>query len=255
MLRILIFLNLFLLGSCAQQPKQNFSDLATVWQQSSAELTALSHQAYNIARLQLNKSLKIKSKKPLAIIVDVDETVLDNSPYQVKNILEDREFNQNNWSEWLEVAKAPAVAGAVNFLNYAKRNGVKTFYVTNRSNSSFKSTLKNLKEQGFPITSDQLRPKIDKSSSKEVRRREILKKYNVVLYIGDSLGDFNKDFEKVAFGKRKDIVTKYKNDFGRSYIVLPNPMYGEWLESIYKYDHTLSKEEKKHLRHQILEGY
>ncbi|EQC45349.1 5'-nucleotidase, lipoprotein e(P4) family [Bacteriovorax sp. Seq25_V] len=255
MLRNLIFLSLFLLMSCAQQPKQNFSDLATVWQQSSAELTALSYQAYNTARLQLNRSLKIKSKKPLAIIVDVDETVLDNSPYQVKNIFEDREFNQENWSEWLEVAQAPAVAGAVDFLNYAQRNNVTTFYVTNRNNKNFEATYKNLKAQGFPITRNQLRPKVDPNSSKEKRRLEILKKYNVVLYIGDALGDFNKDFEKVEFGKRKEVVEKYKNDFGRSYIILPNPMYGEWLESIYKYDHSLSNEEKKHLRHQILEAY
>lgn len=253
----LYFTTLLLFISCAQNSKNNYdiADIATTWQQSSAELTALSYQAYNLARLQLESEMRKRHAMPLAIIVDVDETVLDNSPYQVKNMELKRLYNGDNWREWVELAKADAVAGAAEFLNFAASKGVKTFYVTNRNILTFEATFKNLKEKGFPISREQLMPKNENNNSKEKRRLEVLKKYYVTMYIGDALGDFHKDFEGRQFSERRSVVEKYKNDFGRKFIVLPNAMYGEWLESIYNYNHKLTEDEKSKLRQSVLKSY
>lgn len=245
-----------LLSSCAlsRKKEQTYQEFATLWMNTSAELTALSYQAYNIARLRLDQKLKTQTKKPKAIIVDVDETVLDNSPYQVTNILDHRSYTEDNWKEWLDLAKAPSVKGASEFLNYAKSKGVTTFYITNRKMNSFEVTYKNLVDQKFPITKSQLIPRTESGNSKENRRIEVLKKYDVIMYFGDSLGDFHKDFEKVEFKNRKEVVEKYKKNFGDNFIILPNPMYGEWIDSIYNYNHTLSEKEKKKLRFEVFKS-
>lgn len=251
-----IILITFLLSSCVtNQVRQNDALHATLWQQSSAELTALSYQAYNLAKSRIHSELKKPSKKPRAIIVDVDETVLDNSPYQGKLIKNNAVYTRESWSEWIDAKAAPALAGAVDLLNFAEKNNIKTFYITNRSIKNFDATYENLKLQGFPITREQLMPKEVESGSKESRRLIVEENYNVILLMGDALGDFNKDFEAVDQEKRKSVVEKYRYDFGARYIILPNPMYGEWRESIYDYDHTMPESKKKEKELSIIKSY
>lgn len=123
--------------------------VATLFHQKAAECRALSYQAYNIARLILDNELRRMSlTKKLAVIVDVDETVLDNSPFQVKIILEKTQYPEY-WNEWCELAQAKALPGAVEFLNYAKSKGVEVFYITNRKENFKKKPLKILKQKVF----------------------------------------------------------------------------------------------------------
>lgn len=235
--------------------KQNDSLHATLWQQTSGELTALSYQAYNLAKVRIHSELKKPSKKPRAIIVDVDETVLDNSPYQGKLLKENSTYNKESWNKWIEVKAAPAIAGAVDLLNFAAKNDIKTFYITNRSMVNFEATYENLLNEGFPISKEQLMPKPTSDNSKEERRLKVEEEYNVIMYMGDSLGDFNKEFEKVEQAKRKTVVEKYRYDFGGRYIILPNPMYGEWKDSIYDYQHSLPESEKKKKEQEVIKSY
>jgi len=106
--------------------------LATLFQQKAAEKRALSYQAFNIAKLSLDSQLKVADlTKPLAVVVDIDETVLDNSPFEAKSILNNSDYPKY-WNEWCQLAAAKPLAGSVEFLNYAKSKGVVVFYITNR---------------------------------------------------------------------------------------------------------------------------
>src|SRR6476661_8943558 len=111
---------------------------ATLWMQKAAEYRALAYQAFNLARWQLDADLKGKNKKdipkaerkkPRAVVVDIDETVLDNSPTQAYGLRNRTGFDLKGWYAWGEMRKAKAIPGAVDFLNYAVTKGVKVFFV------------------------------------------------------------------------------------------------------------------------------
>ncbi len=124
--------------------------LGTLYHQQSAEYKAACYQAYNLGRLLLDKDLADKNiDKHRVIVVDIDETVLDNSPYQAECILEN--FNYPvRWDEWCNKASADAIPGALDFLLYARSNGVSVFYITNRKEHLKQVTIQNLVNLGFP---------------------------------------------------------------------------------------------------------
>jgi len=261
-MRILnILLLAVLITSCANHRKENvdYQEAGTLWLQSSAEAKALIYQAFNIARLRLDQDLRKKgrkyNKKKRAIVVDVDETIVDNSPYQAKNVLIGREYSSSNWAEWIDLANAQALPGAVEFLNYAKSKGVEVFFITNRKQRGYEATLKNLKNLGFPVSRKNLFLRQGHDHSKEVRRQNALKKHRFVLLMGDTLGDFGPFFEKQSFEKRHELTDKYSKEFGKKFIILPNPMYGEWLGSVYKYNYDLTHKEKRKIRRNKLKPY
>ena len=134
--------------SCANHSvNQDHLEMATLWTQKSGEARAISYQAFNFAKRLLNESLRKASRKPRAIIVDVDETVVDNSPFQAMGILKNTSYPVG-WREWIDAASAKAIPGAVEFLSYANKKGVEVFYVTNRKVIGKEPTLKN-KNLGF----------------------------------------------------------------------------------------------------------
>jgi len=146
----------------AQQPAPK-SDLeyqtgGVLYTQKAAEYRALAYQAYNLARLRLDADLEKKNlkklpkterKRPRAIVVDIDETVLDNSPANAKGIITGRPFNTADWYAWSELRKAKPVPGAVDFLNYAMSKGVKIFYISNRDEVQKAATIDNLQKAEF----------------------------------------------------------------------------------------------------------
>ena len=224
---------------------------ATLYMQKAAEYRALAYQAYNLARWQLDSDLdkknvkklpKAERVKPRAIVVDVDETVLDNSPAQGYNIKNRLPFDLKGWYAWGEMRKAKAIPGAVEFLNYAVSKGVKIFYVSNRDREpQLQPTIDNLKSVGFNDVSTEnvlLRIKDDKGnniSTKTPRRDLISQKYRIVVLMGDNLDDFSDVFERKSIADRFVEVDKIKTDWGRRWIVLPNAMYGTWENAIYEY--------------------
>ena len=164
---------------------------ASLYQQRAAEYKALCFQAYNIARLRLDEALKHKGKKPLAVITDVDETLLDNSPYDAARAVKDKDYEPAGWKAWTAKGIADTVPGAPSFFKYAASKGVTVFYVTNRDEDEREGTTKNLKLYNLP-NADKAHVILRQTvSSKEARRQQILKNYNVVLYCGDNLPDFD----------------------------------------------------------------
>jgi 5'-nucleotidase (lipoprotein e(P4) family) len=241
--------------SSAQNITANGKLLASLFQQRAAEYRALCYQAFNIARVRLDEAFLKPQSKPLAIITDIDETVLDNSPYDVKQSLVGKDYEQSSWEQWTALAKADTIPGAVSFLKYASSKGVRIFYLTNRAETERKGTLANLVQAGFPdAVSEQL---ILKSavSSKEPRRQAIAEKYEIVMLMGDNLGDFSSLFDKKSPEERLQNTTLSAAEFGKRFIVLPNPVYGDWELSLYKYNYQLTPAQKDSVIRNVLKSY
>ena len=207
------------------------------FQQKSAEYRALCFQSYNIARLRLMEDLKHRSKKPRAIITDIDETVLDNSPYAVHQAMHNKEYNDSSWYAWTDMAKADTVPGAASFLKFAASKGVQVFYITNRKMREKASTLINLQKFNLPFAdSMHLMVRTDPANgSKEERRHSVLEHYNVILFLGDNLADFSALFDNKSVAERMQNTNNSITDFGSRFIVLPNPVYGDWEAALFNY--------------------
>lgn len=237
--------------------------------QKAAEYRALAYQAFNLARLRLDADLdkknvkrlpKAQRKMPRAIVVDIDETVLDNSPSQAAAIKSGRPFNSADWYAWGEMRKAKAIPGAVEFLNYAVSKGVKVFYVSNRDEVQKAATIENLKKVGFAdaATDNVLLRQTDANgrhiSTKTPRRSSIEEKHRIVMLIGDNLDDFADAFERKGVADRFAETDKAKLEWGNRWIVLPNAMYGTWENALYDYRAaTMSDKDKAEKRSAALE--
>jgi len=213
--------------------------MATLYSYYADEYRALTYQAFNIAWERIDK---IRTDHPnaekLAILVDIDETLLDNSPFEALMIAEDTNYPYM-WNEWCNLANANAIPGAVEFLQYADETGFNIFYVSNRKKDYVQeATMNNLSNLGFPqISEDHFLLRLKRSeevlnpSDKQMRRDEVSALgYEIVMMIGDNLGDFYSDAHDPV--ERSAQLNSFKEEFGRKFIMLPNAMYGNWTESI-----------------------
>jgi 5'-nucleotidase (lipoprotein e(P4) family) len=232
---------------------------ATLWYQTSGEARALYYQGFNLARMMLDRDLRVNrgNRRPRALVVDVDETVLDNSRFQTEQIKRREGYSGAAWTDWCKREQATAVPGAVEFLKYASSRGVRVFYITNRNQNERQCTAENLNKLGFPVVNDQtLLVRTDPAtSSKEPRRQSVASRYRIILLMGDNLNDFTNLFEKRTVEDRNTIVDNLKTQFGSRFIMLPNPMYGDWESAVYGYNPRLSEEEKAKMRKERLKGY
>lgn len=218
---------------------------ALLYQQRAAEYKALCFQAYNLAKLRLDAALKHRHKKPLAIVTDIDETVLDNSPYDAARSVNNLDFDLGLWKQWTAKGIADTVPGAPSFLKYAASKGVTVFYITNRDEDERVGTLKNLKRYNLPNADNAHLFLRDKISSKEARRQQVLKKYEIVLLCGDNLPDFDALYDnKPAEENRNATTEKLKKQFGNKYIVIPNIAYGDFENAFFKFNTKLTIAQK-----------
>jgi 5'-nucleotidase (lipoprotein e(P4) family) len=229
------------------QPAPNLDYIAAgvLYTQKAAEYRALAYQAYNIARLRLDEDFdkknlkklpKAERKMPRAIVVDIDETVLDNSPSNARQVATNTPFNTKDWYAWGEMRKAKAVPGAVEFLNYAVSRGVKIFYISNRDEVQKQATIDNLKSVGFnDVSPERVMLRINGESPKGPRRDVVTKSHRIVLLMGDNLDDFSETFERQSIAERYSAADGFKELWGSRFIVLPNAMYGTWESAIYEY--------------------
>lgn len=241
-----------------QQPRETYAEqflAATLFHQQAAEMRALSYQAYNLATMQLEQAVK-QSDDPskLAIVLDLDETVLDNSPYQAEYILQNFNYPAG-WAEWCRLAEAPALPGAVAFLENAVAHGVQVFYVSNRKDELREATKENFNKVGIPLQAEFHLMLRTAESGKENRRLAISGKYEIIMLIGDNLSDFHQVFDAQSTERRAALADSLKVEFGSRFIVIPNAMYGDWLQALHHHDNSLSSAEKSELFHQLLRGF
>ena len=259
----LLFLPVHLPAQTSTSPQtatdNEYQTAAVLWTQSSAEYRALALQAFTLARMRIDQDLAVQHRsrrrmKPPAIIVDVDETVLDNSRFQAELILRGVGYTSKAWHEWCDRAEAGAVPGALEFLNYSFRRGVRVFYITNRRQTEKAGTVTNLKKLGFPDVSEEtvMIREQGTTSSKESRRQSVRSRYRIALLVGDNLNDFNDDFAGKSIADRKAQVDRERSEFGSQFIVVPNPMYGDWEDAVY--GNASSETERRERRRAALQG-
>ncbi|MDY5741929.1 MAG: 5'-nucleotidase, lipoprotein e(P4) family [Lachnospiraceae bacterium] len=223
--------------------------MAVAWFQTSGEKDALFLQGYNLASMKLKEKIKETSDKPYSIVLDLDETVLDNGPYQAQNIKEGKEYDPKTWNEWCKAAQAKAVAGAKDFLNMANENNVEIYYISDRDEAVLDDTIKNLENEGIPVQARDrvmLKNKDDKSGKKN-RREAVEAKSKLILLFGDNLSDFG-EFSKKSVAERNNTVSEQAKEFGDRYIIFPNPMYGSFESSIYEGKKDLTPKQKMDMR-------
>jgi len=242
-------------GDASEKVSNEHLTMAVLFQQKAAEYNALCYQAFNMAKMRIDNSSKMLGGfKKKAIVVDIDETMLDNSPYEAKMILDSISY-PTEWDTWMNSASAKAVPGALEFAKWVETQKIEIYYISNRKEKYRAPTLKNLQELGFPYADNEhLMLKTDESSKKS-RREKVQEKANIILLIGDNLNDFTEAFERKTTQERFEITDSLKSKFGTSFIVLPDAMYGDWENALYNYDHSLTPHEKIKIRHQKLIGF
>lgn len=204
-----------------------------LYQQRAAEYKALCLQAYQLATMRVEEMSHQQTLRPRAIVTDIDETVLDNSPFTVHYALKGGQYDQRLWEEWTAKAACDTVPGALSFFRFAASKGFTIYYITNRLEKERAVTLQNLQRWGFPQADDEHLLLSSGNSDKEPRREEVAKKYEIAMLVGDNLGDFSKVFYKVTPAERDAAVIRLQQQFAGRFIMLPNIMYGDWLSALY----------------------
>ncbi|MDB5203865.1 MAG: 5-nucleotidase, lipoprotein e(P4) family [Ferruginibacter sp.] len=225
-----------------------------LYQQKAAEYRALCYQGYNIARWQIDNYQPV-SNKPKAIITDIDETILDNSPYAVHQALQGKDYEAATWYQWTDKSAADTMPGAGALLRYAASKGIEVFYITNREERERGSTLQNLQRFGLPNTDNaHFIPKAT-ISSKEQRRQTVMATHEVILLMGDNLADFSLLFDKKTVAERKQNTDANYGAFGKKFIVFPNPGYGDWESSMNQYKYSFTAAQKDSIIRANVTGY
>ena len=246
---------------------QKQSLLAVLFKRTSAEYKANTFQIYTSAKNNIDKALADKSwtalknqlkdyqNLPPAIILDIDETVLDNSEHQVRSIKNGTNY-PIGWKEWVSEESAGALPGVKEFLSYANTKGIKIFYVTNRTHDLEEYTRNNIKSLGLPFDNDMdvLLMKNEKGwgSDKTSRRDLIRKDFRVIQIFGDQLDDFIPLTESAkSVNERKILIDKYADMWGEKWYMLINPMYGEWEEALYEHCWSCYPEENDRVNQRL----
>ena len=229
--------------------------LATLWFQNSPEAKALYYQGFNISKERVLEFKNDPGEKPKAVVVDLDETMVDNSPFQGKMIETGKPFSSDFWADWSSKAKAKAMPGAVDFTHFCDSLGVTVIYISNRGVAELEPTMKNMTDLGFAFVQKENYLLMDTMSGKEPRRNKISEQYDIILLLGDNLNDFSQVFENRGDDWGLSLVNEYSKEFGRRFIVFPNPMYGEWEKNIYNHKRNLPEKERFSLRRKALVSY
>lgn len=247
---------------------------AVLWMQRSVEYRASTETLYRAAADKLDAALKqpnwdalvpeergnpAKGLKP-AVVMDVDETVLDNSPYQARLVRDGKEYDEVTWDAWVAEKKAKPVPGVVDFAKAAQAKGVTIVYLSNRAVHLKEATLANLRSAGLPVADDSVFLGLgtvvegceQNGSEKNCRRLLAGKQYRVLMQFGDQLGDFVQVVANTPQG-RDDLLEQYHDWFGERWWMLPNPSYGSWEAMTFNNDYSQSRDARRQAKRAALD--
>ena len=253
-------------------PNDNLN--AVLWMQDSAEYGAVCETIYRAATAQLDAALadtgrdalvpaerdKPVTGLPPAVVMDVDETVLDNSPYQARLIAGGKEFESASWDAWVAEKRAQPLPGVVEFAQAATARGITVLYVSNRREHLQAATIANLRAVGLPVKDDSVFLGLgtvvpgctQQGTEKDCRRRLAGREYRVLMQFGDQLGDF----VQVPVNTPKDrgqLAGMYRDWFGQRWWMLPNPSYGHWEPAVFGNDWTQPLAKRRAAKHAALD--
>ena len=256
----------------AQEPQPSDLLLATLWMQRSIEFKGNALTVYALARIRLDQALADKNwtaapneqkgdyqNLPPAVLLDLDETAIDNSAYEVWMLKTNQTFSTKTWNEFCAAQISRAIPGAVEFTKLADSKGVKVFYVSNRATETEKDTRANMEKLGFPMGGNvdtflMQNEKPEWGSAKSTRRAVIAKDYRVLLNFGDNFGDFD-DRYRLSEADRLKAFDENKDRWGREWLVLANPTYGSFETAPFGHDFKKSREEQRKAKWDVLEGW
>ena len=247
---------------------------AVLYTQTAVEREALCLQAYRLARLELDRALRDRSwtaakeqgkgyrSLPPAVILDIDETVLDNSAEQARLVLKSEAYSPQTWKAWVDKKLATPIPGALAFTKYAASKGVRVVYVTNRRAAELEATRANLEALGFPLakgedpilTRDGGSGRWKDDSDKGERRKVVAQKYRILLLVGDDFGDFLSGV-KTDVKKLAELLQENVAWVGARWIMLPNAMYGSWEAALYDHQPGKPQDEQLLRKWQALRGH
>lgn len=249
---------------------------AVLWMQRSAEYAATTQTIYRAAADHLDAALAQKHWDALvpgerdnagstaalapAVILDVDETVLDNSPYQARLVRDGREYDEVSWDRWVAEKKAKPVPGVVDFAKAAAAKGVTLLYLSNRAEHLQAATLANLRNAGLPVADDSVFLGLgtfvegceQNGSEKNCRRRLAGRKYRVLMQFGDQLGDFAEIVANTPEG-RAALLEEHRDWFGERWWMLPNPSYGSWEPALFNNAWSEPREARRRMKREALD--
>lgn len=228
----------------APNPQERTLD-ANLYMQTSAEYRAVCIQTYNWATERLTQKLAHldDSSKPPAVVMDLDETVVDNAGFQSYLDREKLTYSEEVWEKWESgfPTEVRLIPGAKSFIERAEAMGVTVIYLSNRLAKHKEVTIKAINHVGLSTEGiDQRLLLKEDSSNKSKRRAQAAENYRIVMLVGDNLRDFSEDFGTpqkdfkdpvngdIAMRQRWSAVDRHAYKFGGDWIVLPNPVYGEW---------------------------
>lgn len=247
---------------------------AVLWMQRSVEYRAATETVYRAAADKLDTALKqpnwdalvpdergnpVKGLKP-AVVMDVDETVLDNSPYQARLVRDGREYDEVTWDAWVAEKKAKPLPGVVDFAKAAQAKGITILYLSNRAVHLKEATLANLRSAGLPVADDQVFLGLgtvvegceQNGSEKNCRRLLAGRQYRVLMQFGDQLGDFVQVVANTPEG-RDALLQQYHDWFGERWWMLPNPSYGSWETMTFNNDFSQPRETRRQAKRAALD--
>lgn len=242
---------------------------AVLWMQHSVEYKANSIGIYALAKMQLDAALDDKKASaldqngandlPPAVILDLDETVIDNSAYEAGLTTTNADYSSKTWAGWVAAKDAKAVPGSLDYLKYADSKGVKIFYITNREADQEEATKANMQALGYPMGGNvdtflMNKEKPDWKGDKKTRRDFVAKDYRVIGLFGDNFNDFTSAASGTA-EERQAAFEKVKDHFGKDWFMLANPTYGSWESTPYKNNFKLSNEEKRTMKMEALQPW
>lgn len=246
--------------------------LATLWTQRAVEYKANSLTVFTLARIRLDEALADKSwtaapaeqkssyhDLPPAVILDIDETLLDNSRYQVWMLKNNQSFSTKTWNQFCAAQVSTAIPGAVEFAKYADSKGVKVFYITNRGAVTEKDTRENMQKLGFPMGGNvdtflMQGEKPEWGGPKGTRRAVVAKDYRVLLNIGDNFGDFD-DRYRTSEADRARAFEADMPYWGKQWLMIANPTYGSFDTAPFGHDFKKPREEQRKAKWDVLEGW
>ena len=248
---LIVVLSAIVVCSCGRREaevwtgEQDHLIMSVLWFQRSAEMRALFLQGYNVASERLVDAASKKGARPLAVVADLDETILDNSRYEVWQINTGKGFSDANWKLWTDRAEATALPGALEFAKLAESLGVEVFYISNRTmEDAYETTLENLRRLGFPYADSAHLLLKTTTSMKTERRNKVLETHDIVLLLGDNLADVDDAFESRSRNLGFDDVDSLASRFGAKNIVFPNPMYGSFERAALVPDENISRRQR-----------
>ena len=249
---------------------------AVVWAQTAIEHDLIYIQTFRNAQSRLLTALRdpqwdalAKEDRtmpaaglPPAVVLDIDETVLDNSPYQARLVKSGGQYDEASWAAWCKEERARAMPGALAFTRYAAEHGIAVIYLSNRAQDLDTATLANLRKLGFPVSGPEaflglgtVLPGCEQvGTEKGCRRQLVSRKYRVLMQFGDQLGDFVDVVANTEAG-RKQAIAGYMDWVGTRWFVLPNPTYGSWEPALFNNDWSAPPAQRRQQKLDALRYY